>query len=182
MSFEELYEKYKNGQTTPEETKYVEDVLEQAKNLPENVGDVKKNEPEQKQIEKLKKKFKIKTLIKILVSCFVSIVIAGGITCGVLFGISLPAAKNSVNYTQEQAISIATSFINENSEIYGTNEQIKKCEKEFEMVFPQLKNSYYKYELEMSTDKYNMKIKVNAQTGAITCEIKFDSHHKEEKD
>ncbi len=150
--FEELYKKYQNGTATREERAYIEEELKRAQEVTEMLNkEPQIAEPSADDVKKIKKTFKLKTLIVSLTIAVVSIVAIVAIVLGVIFGVAVPAAKSNLKVTSEQALEIAKAELSRDAE-YGSYVRLdERPDRDLEIESP-LKDSYYKWEIEIETD------------------------------
>ena len=195
MSFETLYEKYMNGTASEEERVYVEEEIAKARKLGEILEAAEKNEanraspsggadgenaclaPEDiledadaEQVKKARKRHRIRSSVRaLLISLVSAIVVAGAVTGGVI-GTATGAAKKQTKISETQAKTIALEYYSANcasSEATG-DAYIKNFEKDLEFT-KKLKNSFYKYKLEVSRlGGYKIEIEIDSRTGAVT--------------
>lgn len=195
MSFETLYEKYMNGTASEEERVYVEEEIAKARKLGEILEAAEKNKansaspsggadgenaclaPEDilenadaEQVKKARKRHRIRSSVRaLLISLVSAIVVAGAVTGGVI-GTATGAAKKQTKISETQAKTIALEYYSANcasSEATG-DAYIKNFEKDLEFT-KKLKNSFYKYKLEVSRlGGYKIEIEIDSRTGAVT--------------
>ncbi len=153
--FEELYKKYQNGTATREERTYVEEELKRAQEVSETLGEVPQiAKASDNDVAKIKKTFRLKTLIVSLVIAVVSIAVIVGVVLGIVFGVSVPAARQNRNseYDRAYAIYKVEEYHLSNVAKYGAFVRFDDgVDFDFEIESP-LKDSYYKWELEVITD------------------------------
>ncbi len=152
--FEELYKKYQNGTATREERAYIEEELKRAQEVAETLNkEPQIAEPTVEDVAKIKKTFRLKTLIVSLSIAVLAIVLITGIVLGVVFGVSVPAAKTNRNvaYDREYAIAAVKTAHLANATQLGTFVRLEDgIDLDFEIESP-LKDSYYKWEIEIET-------------------------------
>lgn len=194
MSFEKLYEKYMNGTASQEEIAYVEEEIAKARKLGEILEaaekekvagcrietdgtdganrNVSKNilaEAEAEQVKKARKKHRIRSSVRVVLISLLSAIVVGGAVVGGIFGTAVGSAKKQQKISEEQAKTIALEYYSANcssSEATG-NAYIKDFEKDLEFT-EKLKNSYYKYRLEVGRlGGYKIEIEIDSRTGAV---------------
>lgn len=174
MNFEELYAKYKEGNVTDEEKSYVESEIEKAKAISDLIFDgnerIEYKDASKEEIKRVKHVFRIKTLIAALLVTAISVVTIVGVTLGVIFGISVPAAKKSINYTQEQAETLAIEYAVTNYQMVEEDITIHDSDRDINLQSP-LKNSRYVYEIELrDATGVELEVIVDGKTGIVEFE------------
>lgn len=181
MSFERLYEKYRNGTASAEEIAYVEEEIAKARKLGEILEAAESEnrssaaneileKAEEEQVKKARKKHGIRSSLRVLAISLVSAIAVAGIIVGSVFGAAVNAAKKQQKITESQAKTIALEYYAANcSSSEATGEAyIKEIEKDLEFT-KKLKNSYYKYTLEVGRlGGYKIEIEIDSRTGAVT--------------
>ena len=177
MNFEETYKKYKDGTATDEEKKFVEAEIAKAKEISKLLEEkeptvVAVGEPDGERIKKALKAFNYKTAVRATLTVVIALCVAAAVVLGVVFGISMYSAKNSLNYSQEQAVELAKqSVVEYTGEEIGDNCVVKYIERELDMDNG-LRQSVYVYDIELICDNVEYEIKVSAESGyAIIADI-----------
>lgn len=185
MSFEKLYEKYLNGTASEEEIAYVEEEIAKARKLGEILEAAEKSkafgeselttkkilaDADAEQVKKARKKHRIRSSLQILIITLASAAVIACCVVGAIFGTAIGAAKKQLKISEEQAKIIAVEYYSANcSSSQSSGETyVKDFEKELEFT-KNLKNSYYKYKLEVGRlGGYKIEIEIDSRTGAVT--------------
>ncbi len=172
MDFEIAYKKYKDGTATDEEVLFVEQELEKAKKMTEIIDAYESSRPiepecDAQTIKKAQKRFAKKNAIRVLCITFAVLVLASAIVLASVFGTAFSSANKNLNYSPEQAKSIALEFV---ANTYGTSgvPVVSECKREIEYS-SDLKHSVYVYEVKVQVGLvYEVEMHVNAKTGLAT--------------
>ncbi len=191
MSFEKLYEKYRNGTASEEEIAYVEEEIAKARKLGEILeasekekGAIlpcgKENEKsaangifadaDAEQVKKARKKHRLRSSVLTLCISLLSAALVACAVAGAIFGTAIGSAKKNAKITETQAKTIALEYYSANcSSSEATGEAyVKDFEKDLEFT-KKLKNSYYKYTLEVGRlGGYKIEIEIDSRSGAVT--------------
>ncbi len=171
MDFEKAYKKFLDGTASPEETEFVRNEMKKANDINGILANVKNegatNTAERETVKQAMKTYLRKDTLKILlIVCCSLTVLAIGIACALGIPI-LNNAKNNVNYSWEEAESIAFNYlVKEYPESTGKIE-IRRVEKELE-IEGRIKNARYIYVLDVYNGVNNVfEIEIDSKTGKI---------------
>lgn len=171
MNFETAYQKFINGTATPEEVEFVRSEMKKASEINDILTGVKKDgatdAAEKETVKKAMRKYRKRDAIKtLLIVCASFLVIAIGITCAVGIPI-LSNAKDNVNYTAEQAKTIAIDYLADRYPEGSEKIEVHKVEKEIE-IEGRIKNARYIYVIDIYNGINNVfEIEIDSKTGQI---------------
>lgn len=171
MDFEKAYQKFLNGTASPEEMEFVRSEMKKANDINDILTNVKNegatNTAEKETVKKAMRTYWKKDTLKILLIVLSSmLVIAIGIGCAIGIPI-LSNAKNNVNYTEEQARSIAIEYLAPKYPASAEKIEVYRVERELE-VEGRIKNARYIYILDVYNGVNNvLEIEIDSKTGNI---------------
>ncbi len=170
MNFEEAYKKYKDGTSTDEEREYVEGEIAKAKEINDLLKD---DEPtvaevatlDGERIKKAVKAFNYKAAARATIGVVVTLGILTAVALGVVFGISIYSANNSINYSEEQAVDLAKQSVAKyvGTEI-GDNCVVKEADRELDLGNG-LRQAIYTYDITLIVDNIEYEVEVSGESG-----------------
>lgn len=176
MSFEQIYEKYLNGTATEEEKLYIEEEIAKARKLAEIMDKKQLEDPVVEQadtelVKSARKKFSKRATISGVIIVFAVMIVVTAIVLGSIFGVAVSGAKKQQQYSIEEAKQFAIEFCDNNystDKITGLSSQFFVDEANAELVMTKtLKNSYYKYVIELKNGIVEIEVEVDSRTSLI---------------
>ena len=177
MNFEDAYKKYVNKTATEEEKEYVLAELAKARSILEMSEKNKSVEFQNTDVGeymKVKKKFTMKTVLISLIATVLCVMIIAAVTLGVVFGVGISGANDSLKYDKQQAQVIAVDYLKEYidknpsfADLDITKANVYHIDKELRLS-QSLSKSYYYYEVNISFEgRIRFEIDVNGKTGEV---------------
>ena len=135
MSFEKLYEKYRNGTASEEEIAYVEEEIAKARKLGEILEAAEKEkgailtsgeeneksaahailaDADAEQVKKARKKHRLRSSVLTLCISLLSAALVACAVAGAIFGTAIGSAKKNAKITETQAKTIALEYYSAN--------------------------------------------------------------------